>query len=513
MLKNAKKVEADYVRPHINEITEEFQLIPSIPLDEYETSIRGKFNSFQRKLDDNFNEKFGKAYHEFRLAEWNKLNRARAVPEDSHFPGKDTIKGRNFSFDERFVTSGKPEGTIVVDEMEISLPDPYFRELNVNLWDEMQLVSQSTYHFIPDAFRDGELGYTRNLKLSNIRVYVSEFEELRNLYKTFWYANQCRDRWVEAYYDFTQRTDECILNYCARRYVPPDGLNRADEYVLSSFEGETIATHIDDWYEWIVWTRDVLPWRTYKIGEPGDQLLFVTAIYLLHKGVSKYHIKEKLNVSMVADEFNTTRQTLEKLVKKKPSFIVPEEELDFILGEFAVNTSLQQASSFDEPVDPVPLDNIKLSTEMLSFDSLAEYQDSEGTMVDSLDEPIINDIPDIHVEDTDLPYRADLFYEEFDPTYNGGGEDPTEYLIQSGAMSPRINPGEHHVVLEDIPPEDKIEQEPDALERLGNDLVDPRSYSTILNPTQRTIDRIWRPSGPPKSLDPSFRRAKIWKPP
>jgi hypothetical protein len=486
MLKNARKVEKEVGKPILKSL-EDAGHIPNPFLDQIEKSVLEKVDAFSRKLDGPFTREFGRKYHEVRAKAWEQAKRKE---RDNPFGNVYTnVRGVNFALPEdammrhheRSLTH-YPQGGI-----KINLVKPVMNWYNNNAYESSRIYSGLETGRVSTSVE--LLEYETTFQSDDGRVYNNELDELKYIYRAYWYLSGINRRtWIRTLYSDPETK---ILDFRTSQITPPDGLRRHDHTVLFVIEGTDVYVHVEDLYRWIQYYR--IPRKKYAIGECESELCVQYAIYLEYMyGIPEEIIQERLTVSLVED----VRSHMEMLnlavspsSKKKE---VDDEDDEYARRMLGVDTtfSFEKAERGAVEAAEAVWKMIPVSFKDGIID-LSQLDDGEtDSYISDDDYNAENEIE--QKEEWNLPYDPNLHADsnEYEALFRGlkrKDEDNIDYDNES-------------VHSDDIP--DKVLN---PIEELGIDLIDP-SRDTTDQPTIRRIGLAWDPGGGGRALPRRFVR-------
>jgi hypothetical protein len=306
MLKNAKKVDREFVQPIKEQLLDE-GIIPCPITDEYIQSVEDKALAFPRKFEASFLREYGKSYHEYRQECWKKARTYHATDSVRLHRSVLRAKAANWAFDRRFLSIGPPtEGTRMEFNFKVQLPKVYYRDVHLTLADEIRAVS-GFINAIPDPYRNRELEYVRSYEGHFVPVASTELDELKHIYKTFWYAGSCSEMFLYALYE-VQGSDSRVEGFWTQRRNCLDGLRRPDDTVVFSLNGKLVYISVDQLYEFIVASRRFEK-RDYAYGEAYSDSFIIFAVWLWSRGISPEAIIEGLNPGLIEDALDLLDET------------------------------------------------------------------------------------------------------------------------------------------------------------------------------------------------------------
>jgi len=474
MLKNAKKVTDQFVKPIM---TESFADHISNPfLDEIEEGLINKYAAFQRRNDPIFNEEFGRYYHSFRQHAYKAAcKRMDKSPLNDSVPTRE-LKGVCFAPRDEFVYWEKePDKTYIAENVRISLPSPIVRLFEYNQYEASRIYSGLDGGNV--STEEVWLKYNTSLTVPEARIYIEELDELKYIYKNFWYmVKYNRNEWLRSLY--LRPDSKCTFNYTSKFTFERDML-RADNEVPFCVEGHLFFITVEELYSWIEYYRK--PGKSYGIGECESQETLAYAL-LLNK---VYGIREDFVKSRITpDEVKTV---LAGIAAELDIFVPPsrnEEEDDDdedarILALMKGNISGLEKARLAEQEFEEKIVTLKTKINFGNIDlSQFEDWDDDDSFVDSDDERERERIP---LVEEDLPYEFGLH------TSN----EEYESLVSMGILEPQ---DDNVSEISDADSDTMGEQRLTPLEALGIDLIDP-SRDKSRQPQVRRVGLVWDPGG------------------
>jgi hypothetical protein len=477
MLKNARKVTQVHAKPIVESMKDNGH-IPNSFLDDLEEAITNKVTSFSRKQDRPFTAEFGRKYSEIRQVAWKKaitqqykeapkisyakLSGLAMVPPDSAIL-RDPMKSR----------------TYVHPNKQICLPRPCLNWFTYNSYEASEIMSGLSPGRVSTSVE--YLDYQTNFTISEGRFYIDELEELRYIYKGFWFLSRINRRnWIRVLYSDANTK---IVDYELPRLMAPDGVRKAEDAILFNIEGLDVYTTPERLFSWIQHYR--IPRKVYAIGGSESDICVLYAIYLEYLyGIPEDIIKERLTIELIDDVKNNME--LLNLGPRPKRDVDSEEDEDeeamkalgaldvSAIARAQIEATIQTAEyvtefisvNFKDGLDLSQLDDGRTDSEASSEFGGSEYQE------------------DIDIPGYDLPYDTDLHASnnEFESIY----------------LDLRRNDPEPEEDAQSIADSVHTENMPDngwtPLEELGIDLIDPSRDATD-QPAIRRIDLVWAPGG------------------
>jgi len=320
MIRNAKVVEKVIIKPFEQNLLDQ-GMIPGRYFEEYMAGVESKIESFQRWRDPEFERQYGQLYHNFRQDAWKKALKKERTP----LSGLRQIKGTGFAPPQELILMSDPfpDGTFVTPKYSVKLLPGRFREIDILPYELAQIASG----LLPGkvSMFGSELDYKRTFECEWKCRYVDELQELKHIYKSFWYlTTSCRKNWIGALSSISN--DRVILDYNQARYVLPDGQVLTDDYVLFDIEGHEVWTTVENVYKWICWSR--LEGKEYSIGEPESNEQVLYALLLEWRGVEEERIKSELTLDYVLQQLEITVGVLNELNNRDYFSGKPEDPED-----------------------------------------------------------------------------------------------------------------------------------------------------------------------------------------
>jgi hypothetical protein len=531
MLANAKKVEKVFTNPIVDKLEEEGFFTGSTVATEYIDGLDSKFKAFSRKLDLNFLKAYGRAFHEHRKLSWERVKRMNVNSEKILFPGWNDLKAMNIAFDDRYMMFHTPRNTYQAYEQKVSLPRLNYREVILDNYAEMQAES-GLLPFRPDQVRDGRLDYMRKATI-NGPMYHEELDELKHIYKAFWFSNSCQRFWLQSLYLIEEEKDSKVHEFFFKPYKSPDGLNRDYENtIIVQLNGELFYISVEKLFHWIEWTRQEHndPARIYAIGESPDENLLLYALWLNLLGVPEYDIKERLSSSLINDAFHEYETSLGEMMQRMTPRAPPQSQyIDPDLPDWVreimsrpILKSFSEMDVYEKELTYYDLHEegdvtfypgykgLKLHVQKVRFEDFNFEEDEAASNSTASVVSRVSSNP----FGIQMPYEPETFYEHLAMEVPSNLYDNDDDSVDDDNHSPlasdvdnnetydmgfageedftHVNPSLHGHGIDTAV--DTTPQVPNALEMLGIDLVDPRNYTSTENPHLRRLRNIWLPT-------------------
>jgi hypothetical protein len=469
--RGAKQVEKQLIQPLIEELLDQ-DIIPSRELDDYKEELSSKLYSFQQVREGRFQREFGEFYSEFRQDAWASAK-------------KDHAKGKPLPREFYSRSLHLPDSMCLIGEMPLEGYSFNFR------YDEVKLISPCWNEFQLSTFQkvlavSGKLPFTVS-PLGEELKYVcraripeghmicnSELEELRRIYKLWWYStNFCQTRWLNSIYA-DRGMGKNVLECNLKRYVSWDGMEHRDDEILFEADGIPFWTNVDTLYKWTEYTREVYGDKTdWQIGESPEEGITLVACYFESLGIQEWYIKETLTKELLMDELEKTPGVLREILnipdieepryKSVTSDGLPSEwkramafdMSGFQNARFVDDEDLEWMLQFENYFEPEEFKEVRFEIDLTNIDLKDLAGNSEGSITDEEETSQVGSDEDIFSDvDEDLPYLSTLHK----------GVDEFENVGAFEGHAPSDSEEE---------PEDETERRPGKLDKLGNDLVDP----------------------------------------
>jgi hypothetical protein len=474
MLKNARKVEREVGKPIVKAL-EDAGHIPNPFFDQIEESIMNKVDAFSRKLDGPFTREFGRKYHDIRQEAWK---RAQKKEKDAPYGNIWThIRGVNFALPAEAMLRDPQIGKTHYRQggLHVNLVKPVLNWYANNAFESSRIYSGLETGNVSTSVE--LLEYQTKIDFDEGRLYNDELDELKMIYKAYWYLSGIdRRNWIRTVYS---DPDTKVLDYRTSKMACPDGLRRHDEYVLFVVEGTDIYIQVEDLYRWITYYRT--PGKRYAIGECDSELCVQYAIYLEYMyNVPEIYIQERLTVDLVQEvksHMELLNLATSPLQKKED---VDEEDEEYAKRMLGIDTSfnferaVRQAEVAQEAIYRfVPVDFTSGTIDLSQLD--------DGETDSNISEEDIIDIQEDQFPGVELPYDPNLHASnnEFEALFLG---------------LERTDQEEIEFDAESVASEDAPDRELNPIDELGIDLIDP-SRDTTDQPTLRRIGLAWDPGG------------------
>jgi hypothetical protein len=473
MLRNSKQVISEVVDPLMEDMTHDH--IQNEFLEQLREGVESKFTSFARKLDTAFTREFSRHMDSFRHSAWEQAQSKVAKGRTS----AKQLKGTKFAPKKDLVLYDIPARTYLEWDLEISLINPYVNTYSFNAYE----ASASLSGLIGGnpSYQQERMEYTRKLSKKFTRVYIDELDELKYIYRGFWYLTRsCSQSWLEALY---REPDKKIIDYNYPSFTDRSGLLYSDDMVLTSCEGVDTYVSVEELYSWIEYYR--IPGKRYAIGETEHPDIVTYCIYLKEVfGIPEDLIKERIT----PDDINLIQAEARWMIGLPPPKASDKE--DEVPVEWNLERLLGPHELPQDSYDEVEAEGVDYDYSGLDIERIGKMLDEEDSFPDPEDLEERNSNIDI-----DLPYNQDLHLSnnEFESIYQ------------------RPDEGQDKATLEIY---DEDEEYPDnvlnPLEELGIDLIDP-SRDNMDQPSMRRIQLTWDPGGGIRPLTRRFLRGTSWK--
>jgi hypothetical protein len=393
-------------------------------------------------------------------------------------PSTRDLKGICFAPRDEFCFWEKPEkGVVVRENVKIHLPQPV-----VSLMDYNSLEASQVYSGLRGGNVDPDaqyIDYWNHLLVKEGVFYIEELDELRYIYKNFWYmVKYNRKGWLKQCY--MRHDKKCTFNYTSK-FTFERNILRKDNEVPFCVEGYFFFITVEELFDWIEYYR--IPGKEYGIGEcESDETLAYALLLNQVFGIEKRSVRARITPDEVKSTLCKIALELEMFVPREKhgdSEEDSDEEDRRILNLFRSDlASIEKAQRAEEEYEEKMIEfKTKQSLFNVDFGELEAMLTEEDDFPDSDDDRRDN----TYESEDELPYESGLH------KYN----DEFASLVEMGIIEPE---DDNISEVSDADSENMAPNRLTALEELGIDLIDPSRDNTF-QPQLRRICMVWDPGG------------------
>jgi hypothetical protein len=483
VLQGAKQVKRTLVEPYKEKLVEEGFSPEGTHFNNHMSSVEHKMLSFQKHLEDGFTVAAENYIAEQRQVAYRKVMKSL----DKENKLEPCLTSPNWSFTERSVLLDTRTEVLmnsyVVEQVEIDLP-PGRRNLRVrtdleNARYESGLEKGSYSHY------GRELDYTTKVTVKGPKlIYHDELDELKHLYKCFWYgATYCWKNWIKALYD-VEGLDSRVHSYNIRRFRPYQGDINSDTIVLFEVDFEEIEIEVDLLFHLIKSFR--MPGKEYAIGGCEDHKLVLYSMLL----IIVHHRDMESVIAGLRDG------VLEDVYAQMGNLLSDTYDLDF--SDTVSSTTDPNLIEFRESMPAFDIKTEAAHIEGRSFEEMVSqlHEEDDDSSSDGSDISTRTAKPWYVIEQENAE-NATFSDEEPDAEdilpYNPWKEAGTNKEFDSGREIPvpDIDVPDHENTMSGYDSDNAEDKPLSKLDKLGIDLIDPSQRQPEGMNTFRKLERVW----------------------